>query len=355
MIDIGFFMRAHELKHRIMGGELRGARPEELLRRLEQLRNPAPVVYNIETTNACNMRCQMCPRTTLMTRPVEQLEPELFARIVEQLRPHSSSLWARWEGFVEEQYGIRPAEMSENHFFLYVIPKVIQLHGYGDPLLDPNMPAHVEALAGRGFQSYFSCNPVNIDLDRMTRMLENGLNYVKYSIETVDDALHRQIRGKASDFSTSRAKILQLLEVKAQRRYPTTVVITMLNLNRSDQFEDFERLKQAFAGADVYMYLKSENGLWYRKEFHPTLSIHWSEMCQHPWMSMTVKSSGEVAMCPEDFNNEIILGDARRELLADIWNGDRYARFRRDHVLATPGIKCSQSCDMQTAGELCRL
>lgn len=353
MIDIDFFMKAHGLKRRTMCGAFAGTHPEDLLARLEELRNPEPVIYNIETTNACNMRCQMCPRTTMMTRRVENLEPELFRRLVEQLRPHPQALWARWESFVAREYGISPGDMGENHFYLHVIPKVIQLHGYGDPLLDRNMAAYVELLTGRGFLSYFSCNPANMDVARTARMFESGLTYIKYSLETVNDTLHKQIRGKASDFSRSRARIFELLELKAKRGYRTTVVVTMLNLNRPGQAEDFERLRQAFAGADVYLYLKSEDQLWYRKDFHQTSSIHWSEMCQHPWMSMTVKSNGEVAMCMEDFDNEIILGDARRELLRDIWNGARYAGFRKEHVYAAPGIKCHERCDMQTAGQLC--
>jgi hypothetical protein len=44
----------------------------------ENLRNKTPVVYNIETTNACNMTCKMCPRTTMMTRPIETIDRETF-------------------------------------------------------------------------------------------------------------------------------------------------------------------------------------------------------------------------------------------------------------------------------------
>ena len=66
---------------------------------------------------------------------------------------------------------------------------------------------------------------------------------------------------------------------------------------------------------------------------------------------MTVKSSGDVAMCMEDFNNEIILGDANQENLYDIWNGTRYRQFRKDHLTLTPGIKCTEHCDMRLAGE----
>ena len=102
---------------------------------------------------------------------------------------------------------------------------------------------------------------------------------------------------------------------------------------------------------DVYIYLKSEDQQWYRQDFHDTKSIHWSEFCKHPWMSMTIKSNGEAAMCMEDFDNEIILGDARKETLYNIWNGDKYKRFRLDHINLTKGIKCSERCDMKMIGD----
>jgi hypothetical protein len=53
----------------------------------------------------------------------------------------------------------------------------------------------------------------------------------------------------------------------------------------------------------------------------------------------------------EDFNNEIVLGDARKESLESIWNGERYRQFRWDHILRTPGIKCTAQCDMRVAGD----
>lgn len=353
MLDIDFFMKAHDLKRRLMSGEMKGKiSRQELGARLESLRNPHPVVYNIETTNACNMLCKMCPRTTQMTRRVESLDAGLFRKVVKQLKPHTPELWSRWEKFVQAEYGIPPTAMSENHFFLHVIPRVIQMHGYGDPLLDKNMGQYVKILTEAGFDSYFSCNPSNIDLKRTVEMFESGLTYIKYSIETVNDYLHKEIRGEHSDFSSSRKKIMRLLELKKACGYKTTIIITMLNLNRPDQVEEFERLRQAFSGADVYIYLKSEDQLWYRGEYHKTSSIHWTEPCQHPWLSMTIKSNGEVAMCMEDFNNEIILGDVRKEALVDIWNGAKYGKFRREHVDSAPGIKCSQRCDMKMVGDL---
>jgi len=348
MIDIEFYMKTFDLKYRLMGGE-RMPR-EELHQRYEAYRSKEPVVYNIETTNACNMRCEMCPRTTMMTRPIETMEPELFKNVIDQLKPFTPEQLDRWGKFVVENYGIHKDDMRENHFFLYVIPRVIVLHGYGDPLLDKNMPQYVKWMSEKGLESYFSCNPANINMERTIETFENGLGYVKYSIESVDDLRHKEVRGQASNFTESYKNILKLLDLKAQRNYGTEIVITMINLNKPWQEDEFERLKEAFDGCDVYVYLKSQDQQWYEDNKQQTKSIHWIEFCQFPWTSMTVKSNGECVECVEDFNNEIILGDVHDETLYDIWNGEKYVAFRNNHFDLTPGIKCTEQCDMRLIG-----
>jgi radical SAM protein with 4Fe4S-binding SPASM domain len=114
--------------------------------------------------------------------------------------------------------------------------------------------------------------------------------------------------------------------------------------------EQFAKLKEAFDGTGAYVYLKSQDQLWYNDTQMQTRSIHWLEFCQFPWSSMTIKSNGQAVQCVEDFNNEIILGDVRQQSLGDIWNGAAYRQFRRDHFLLKPGIKCSEQCDMKLIG-----
>jgi radical SAM protein with 4Fe4S-binding SPASM domain len=348
MIDINFFMKVQALKQDLINGKKLDQK--FVMEEYERNRSQEPVIYNIETTNACNMKCEMCPRTTMMTRPVETMDQETFEKVIAQIKPFSEKEWKNWESFVAEKYGIKPNDMSENHFFLYIIPKVIQLHGYGDPLLDKKMAQRVKALSDKGFYTYFSCNPANIDVEKNLEMFENGLNYIKYSIETVDDFLHKKIRGTASDFQGSYKKILQLLEEKKKRNLRTVIVITMLDLHRTNQQEEFEKLREAFKGLDVYIYLKSQDQMWYENKEKCTKSVHWLEFCQHPWISMTIKSNGEAVMCMEDFNNEIILGDVKKESLRDIWNGEKYRQFRQDHFNLQPGIKCTEQCDMKLIG-----
>lgn len=344
MIDIEFYQKFSDL----VESEFRGAKSkDEVFNMLEEIRSREPIIYNIETTNRCNMRCQMCPRTTMMTRGIEDISYTTFKDIVDQIKPHTEDSWNKWKKFCEQKYGIyENGKPSENHFFLYIISKVIQLHGYGDPLLDKNMSSYIELLSERNIQSYFSCNPANIDLDASYRMIDSGLSYLKYSVESIDSSVHSQIRNDKKNIRESIEQIYNIINYRDRKQANTTIVITMLDLNRKNQTEDFQLLREAFEGYDVYIYLKSEDCMWVRGEYHLNKSIHWNEVCKHPWMTMTIKSNGEATMCMEDFNNEIILGNASHEKLIDIWNGEKYMEFRRKHIMGDEHFRCSQRCDM---------
>ncbi len=363
-------MKSYPLVKRLQDGEI--IPKDEVLNTFEKIRSKEPIIYNIETTNACNMRCKMCPRTTRMTRNITFIESEMFKKNIRQLKPHSKELWSEWESFCIKTYGIRPDHKpSENHFFLYIIPRVIQLHGYGDPLLDKNLGTAIEILNEYGFESYFSCNPANIDIEATVKMMKSGLTYLKYSYESTDDQKFKDIRGNAANFSEAFTKTKQVLDIKREKNLDTQIIITMIDVGHDEQQQqEFLKLTQVFEGSDVYLYLKSEDQQWYRqdptlkdylkkrgrnipsqeRDFYGTNSIHWSEFCKHPWMSMTIKSDGEIHMCMEDYNNEIFLGDSNENTLYEIWNGPLYQKFRRDHFELTPCIKCTEECDMPKIG-----
>ena len=371
MYDIDFYIKSYPVIKRLENGKK--LPKEKLLNMFETFRSQKPIIYNIETTNACNMKCKMCPRTTKMTREITFLHQEFYENIIKQIKPHSKKLWRKWEQFCTETYGIKPDDKpSENHFFLYIIPKVIQLHGYGDPLLDKNLGNVIKILSSNGFETYFSCNPANIDVKATIKMMGNGLDYLKYSFESTEDQKFKDIRGNASNFTEAYEKTREVLEIKNKRGFNTQIIITMIDVGHNEkQQEEFKRLTEIFEDSNVYIYLKSEDQQWYRKDaslqsyleergrlvpdqkkdFYGTNSIHWSELCKHPWMSMTIKSDGEIHMCMEDYNNEIFLGDSLNTSLYDIWNGALYKKFRRDHFKLTPCIKCTEECDMPLVGK----
>jgi MoaA/NifB/PqqE/SkfB family radical SAM enzyme len=342
MIDVAFYIRGREIKNQFLhneGWRWRGIAQEAF----EKIRSRAPIVFNIETTNACSMTCPFCPRTKLMTRPVKTMAPEVFKQIADQLHPHPPELWQEWLTFAQEYYGVPLDEQSENAFFLYILPKVITLHGYGDPLLDPHIADYVGILTRACIPSYFSCNPANIQLNKISRLLSGGLSYIKFSIDSVTDP----IRGR-DDISQDLQNVFNVIDIRDRYNYPTEIIITMIDTGR----DEFELLKGMLGVAKrkVYIYQKSLDQAWMTGG-EPPKSIHWREYCQMPWSSMTINSSGLAVACQEDFDGEIVLGDAKIQTLKEIWNGAEYDKLRRTHIENTPGIRCTDGrCDMRVIG-----
>jgi radical SAM protein with 4Fe4S-binding SPASM domain len=67
--------------------------------------------------------------------------------------------------------------------------------------------------------------------------------------------------------------------------------------------------------------------------------------CQRPWTLSYVTANGNVLPCcispwvARDYQ-ALILGNALAEPFADIWNGERYRRFRNDFESESPPDPC---------------
>ncbi len=176
----------------------------------------------------------------------------------------------------------------------------------------------------KGWKVTSPANPAKIIWNGRLRLLKNGLGYVSTPYESVDD-LGIRMSGVRPPISPNPTRnILKLMDLKAQRNYTTEIVITMNNLTQPWQEDEFERLQEAFDGCDVYVYLKSQDQMWYEDNQQQTQSIHWMEFFQ--FLDLDGPSSPMVnALSVWKFNNEIILGDTHTESLYDIWNGRKYA------------------------------
>ena len=55
MFDINFFEKVDPLKQKLVRGQFQDSDSDELFEKLDHLRNKVPSIFNIETTNICNM------------------------------------------------------------------------------------------------------------------------------------------------------------------------------------------------------------------------------------------------------------------------------------------------------------
>jgi uncharacterized radical SAM superfamily Fe-S cluster-containing enzyme len=91
IVDINFYMDVFDIKQKLREGVIDNKNAFE---KFESDRNEEPVVYNIETTNICNMHCEMCPAPSKMTRSSITMSQAMFEHVVDQLKPWTDHEWA---------------------------------------------------------------------------------------------------------------------------------------------------------------------------------------------------------------------------------------------------------------------
>ena len=354
MYDIEFFQAIYLLKNQIVAGVYSLADAGELLEKFEAMRNRNPYVFNIETTNYCNMSCVMCPRTTLMQRKNQWIDSSLFEKVLDQIVPHTPEHLDSLLKFVQEKYRIQTEEQSENHFYFDIISRCLTLHGYGEPLLDRYIVERIAACSRRNIPSYFSCTPANLTVEKAAELMGNGLGVLKFSMDALTDEKQQFYRGRHNDFTKSFQTILDILDMKAKRNFSTKCVVVMIEMNDDDEMKQItNEFVTLWQGKDIYHYIKTQDNRWYYKEDEktPNRSHYATQYCEYPWLSLTVMANGEVVPCTQDYDTELSMGHAGQQSLADIWNGDSYQQLRYFHLTGNfpKGHKCNERCDLKKA------
>ena len=352
MFDINFFQKVAPYKDQIVVGDFRLSDAKAIEQELEALRIKKPKVFNIETTNYCNMKCIMCPRTTLMTRKNIWIEDDTFLKIINQIQPYSNQDLEKFWNFVETEYGLTGNEPNENTFYFHVVSRCVILHGYGEPLLDKKIIERIKACSKRDIPTYFSCVPANLTLERAREVMDAGLTVFKFSIDALDDEWQKKIRGNQNNFNTSYRTLLEIINLKETQGYRTLLVPTMIALSEDTASRQMHsRFMELWEGKDVFAYVKSQDNRWLLEEDESMAnhSHYEAQYCEFPWTSLTVMADGSVVPCTQDYDTEMVLGNVNEKTLEEIWNGEPYKKLRRMHITGkfSENHKCQERCDLK--------
>ncbi len=352
MIDINFFKKSSSLKDKITQNLITQDESQDIIAELDNLRSKIPFIYNIETTNYCNMKCVMCPRTMYMTRKNIWIDDNLFEKLTNKVRMHDEKDLNEFWNWLEKDYHYNPNEVSENGFYFSIVSRCLVLHGFGEPFLDKKLIERLEICKKKNIPTYFSCTPATMTVEKAKKAMDAGLNVLKFSLDAMDEKKIQSIRGKRANFADAVNKILELLEYKKEKKLKTLLVPCMIDLamEKTDKKMHKDFLK-FWSDKDVFAYIKSQDNRWlYENDANLKSKSHYeNQYCEYPWLSLTVMADGNVVPCTQVSNSELVLGNVNDNSLEDIWNGKKYKEFRKMHVTGKfpKGHKCKEKCDMK--------
>ena len=350
MYDINFFKKSYNLKKKITSRVLSFDNLKLIEDELEFLRNKNPTIFNIETTNYCNMKCVMCPRTIYMERKNIWVNDDLFEQMLDSIKQHDDKDLEKFWKWLKDEANFDHKEVSENGFYFNIVSRCLILHGYGEPFLDKYLIKRLTACKDRNIPTYFSCTPATMTVEKAEAAMEAGLSVLKFSLDALDDEEIKKIRGKRADYNDSINKIHKIIEIKKQKGFKTLLVPCMIALDNKDKDKkQHKKFLDFWKDKDVFAYIKSQDNRWhFENDKDLSNKSHYAKQyCEYPWTSTTIMAEGNVVPCTQISNNEIVLGNVNKNSLKEIWNGKEYQELRKMHISGNfpKGHKCLQKCD----------
>ncbi len=262
-----------------------------------------PIHLDIETTNACNLKCPMCPRTigeVEKTGKVGFMDFELYKSLIDQ--------------------GVENGLCS------------VKLNYLGEPLIHPDVVEQVSYAKEKGvIEVMFNTNAVALTEDMSRKLLDAGLDSIFFSVDSPYPEKYNQIRIGA-DFQRVVANIKKFVELRNELGYKhvQTRASMVVMGNPREELEDYKKFGFGVLGIDLVGYgeLIDYTKEWkgYPEYYNPNF------VCAQLFQRMFIMWDGIVTLCCVDNKRESIMGDARKEKLKDIWHNEKYEKIRSAHI-----------------------
>lgn len=281
-----------------------------------------PRYVQIETVRHCNARCPFCA-VDVWDKTHPWMTDEVFDRIVEQLIPHVD--WIRW----------------------------VNMQKAGEVTLDPHAAERIRKLKAVGIRHVLiATNGALFDRDRAIQYFSAGLDEVMFSIDRVDPVGYSETKA-GLDYETVVANIRGSIALRNKGWPHVRIRIRGLYFGDFDSPEAERALKayQAFWASEI----RPGDRVHFQRPHHWGGQYDWGgrlhafgdvyHPCIMPWSTLSITAMGHIALCPQDFNASMQLGDVRMESLEKIWRSVALQRLRAFHASGQRNeIKLCRGC-----------
>jgi molybdenum cofactor biosynthesis enzyme MoaA len=260
---------------------------------------PFPRGILFEVSNLCNHRCVFCAYPK-MTRPGKRMELPL----VERLLGEAYALGAREAGF----------------------------YSGAEPFTAPDLEAIVGAAKRIGYEYTFITTNGSLATEaRLTKLIDAGLDSLKFSINAADRETYRTIHGQ--DHFDRVLRHLRFAhdyrERSGARLYLAVsfVAFDREGMRTSADQATFERLVRPWTDEVIFWEATSENG-----QMVGLGPSGVTAPCALPFNRVHISAEGYLRMCCNDYQNYLCVADLRETPLAEAWQAPIFREMRRRHL-----------------------
>lgn len=275
---------------------------------------PAPYVLFLDPCGACNFKCKFCPCNNSDFKKSERHEimgRELFYKILKDI-----------EAFPEQI-------------------KVINLYGFGEPLLHKDYIEMVKAIKERNLCREIRCttNGYLLSPDMNKQLVDSKIDMVRISVEALNAEDYKRICDVDLDFEKFVGNIRNLYEIS--RGTGTKVSVKILNVALPDDAAA-GKFYDIFEPISDYTYIQDTTQAWSEFEAYVPEGNYEAgnigdmkdedKICSFSLTTMAIHSNGSVGVCPQDWKFATEYGNVKESSLLELWNSKKLLGFRIAHL-----------------------
>jgi radical SAM protein with 4Fe4S-binding SPASM domain len=325
------------LRHSTPGRLTNLARAEWALRTGKTYLTSMPYIYIIDPSNACNLRCPLCPTgNQTATRPKRMMSFECYTRIIDEVR----------------DYAIE-----------------VILYNWGESLLHPRIFDMIRYATDANIGSTVSSHFNNVTDEMIERMIDSGLEHLTVSLDGATQEVYEKYRVRGN-LSAAIASLRRLQQRKRERKSDTPRVEWQFIVMKHNEHEisqakalasevGVERFRLLSVGLpfddlenlDLAKQWMSDDPRY--RSYHPEPILKrgylYDEPCFYPYRAITINPDGNVAPCCAISDPQWDFGSVNTQTIREIWNSQRYQSARSlfsKHPIANPVSTVCEGCTL---------
>jgi molybdenum cofactor biosynthesis enzyme MoaA len=251
------------------------------------LRNPE---VRIETSALCNASCVICPRDK-MTRPKVVMPLEHFMYLVDQAKALGA--------------------------------QTVSLFGHGEPLTDKVLEEKIEYCREKGVQTFITSNAGLLTPRRTKRILDSGLNHIRFSVHGFEDNYEKVHRGLKWDY------VIDQIEWFIRYKGDCKVSISVIPMHG----ETVEDIRDFWESKDIdFLEVWKPHNWAYGKSYRFLKTFKRKTTCGRPANGpIQIQADGKMIVCCYDFDGRMVVGDTYWEDIETILKGAAFDVIRERH------------------------
>jgi len=273
-----------------------------------------PMVLFVDPVSTCNFRCKFCPTgdrelIDKTGRYQGRLDYAVFTKVIDDLKEFD-----------------RPI-------------KVLRMYKEGEPLLHTRFADMVKYAKDSGYVEFIdtTTNGYLLTPTNSLRIIKAGIDRINISIDGLSDEQYLEFTQTKVNFNQLVENIRFLYEHKGECEICIKVVGDILSETDKKRFFDIfgdiadrvsiENIAPCWPEFDI----EEHTGVEITEGIYGQ-DIAETKVCPYIFYSMAVNSDGTVSLCFLDWARKLNIGDAKKQSLKDIWQGDAIFNHQLQHL-----------------------